>query len=137
MALQRGLDLVLIAPKANPPVCKIMDYGKYRYTQIKKQKETKKKQKVVEVKELRFSMNIDTNDLRIKAKQALKFLNDGNKIRVSIRLRGREMAKGDLAFGVLEDFYKLVEEHAQIEKPAERTGRQVGMVIGPISQKKK
>ena len=118
IAQEAELDLVKIAPGAKPPVCKIIDYGKYKYELTRKEKEAKKKQKIVEVKEVRLSPNIDTNDLNTKVNNAKKFILKGNKVKVTLRFRGREMAHVQQSRHILDDFYKLVGDIAVIEKPA-------------------
>ena len=129
MAKEAGLDLIKIAPTAKPPVCRIVDYGKYRYEQTRKEKEAKKKQKVTEVKEIRFSPNIDENDLNTKANQARKFLAKGDKVKVSLRFRGREMAHMSATKQILDDFLAKVEDVAVVEKPAKLEGRSMVMVL--------
>ena len=116
IAYESDLDLVKISPNAQPPVCKIMNYGKYKFEQIKKQKEARKNQKVVELKEIWLSMTIDIGDLNVKAKQAQKFLAAGNKIKVSIRMRGRQNAHSNLGVEVMNKFYQMIENDAIIEK---------------------
>ncbi len=135
IADERNLDLVLISPTAKPPVCKIMDYGKYRYETTKREKENKKNQKVVEVKEVWLSATIDVGDLNTKAKQANKFICDGNRVRVSIRLKGRQQARPELAMKVMTDFFDMVKENAQMDKPPVAEGRVVAMLLIPISKK--
>ena len=130
MAKEAELDLVKIAPTAKPPVCKIIDYGKYKYEQTRKEKEAKKKQKVTEVKEIRLSPNIDVNDLNTKANQARKFLSKGDKVKVALRFRGREMAHMGISKQILDDFYSRVEDVAVIEKPAKLEGRNMIMFLG-------
>jgi translation initiation factor IF-3 len=131
LATEKGYDLVKIAPQAEPPVCKIMDYGKYKFEQIKKQKEARKNQKVVELKEIWLSMTIDIGDLNVKAKQAQKFLASGNKIKVSIRMRGRQNAHSDLGMEVMNKFYQLIENQAIIEKKPLLEGRNILMILAP------
>ena len=130
MAREEELDLVLIAPNANPPVCKIIDYGKYRYEMARKEKEAKKKQKVIEIKEVRLSPNIDENDVNTKAKAARKFLEKGDKVKVALRFRGREMAHMGMSKQILDDFFAKVEDVAVIEKPAKLEGRSMIMFLG-------
>lgn len=130
LAREADLDLVKIAANAKPPVCKIVDYGKYRYEQARKEKEAKKKQKVTEVKEIRLSPNIDVNDLNTKANQAKKFLSKGDKVKVALRFRGREMAHMGVGKQILEDFFKKLEDIAVIEKPAKLEGRSMIMFLG-------
>ncbi len=131
LADERNLDLVMISPQATPPVCKFLDYGKYRFELIKKKKEAKKSQKVIEVKEIWLSATIDTHDLMVKAKQAVKFVSNGDKVRLSIRLKGRQMAHPDIAMGIMDEFYKLVQDSAVVEKSANQEGRTIAMVIAP------
>lgn len=129
IALEAELDLVKIAPTAKPPVCKIIDYGKYKYEQTRKEKEAKKKQKTVEVKEVRLSPNIDTNDLNTKVNNAKKFIGKGNKVKVTLRFRGREMAHVQSSKHILDDFAALLEDVAVVEKPAKMEGRSMSMVL--------
>ena len=129
MAQEAELDLVKIAPKAQPPVCKIIDYGKYRYELARKEKEAKKKQKTVEVKEVRISPNIDTNDLNTKVNNAKKFIAKGNKVKVTLRFRGREMAHMQQSKHILDDFAEMLAEVAVVEKPAKLEGRSMSMVL--------
>lgn len=129
LAREAELDLVKIAPTAKPPVCKIIDYGKYRYELARKEKEAKKKQKVTDVKEIRISPNIDENDLNTKANQARKFLTKGDKVKVSLRFRGREMAHMGISKQILDTFFAKVEDVAVIEKPAKLEGRSMIMVL--------
>ena len=129
MAREAELDLVKIAPTAKPPVCKIVDYGKYRYEQMRKEKEAKKKQKTIDIKEVRFSPNIDTNDLNTKINQARKFLSKGDKVKVSIRFRGRELAHTEIGIDILNDFAAKLEDVAVIEKPAKVEGRSMVMFL--------
>ena len=129
MAQDAGLDLVKIAPKAQPPVCKIVDYGKYRYEQARKEKEAKKKQKTMEVKEVRLSPNIDANDLNTKINQARKFLEHGDKVKVSLRFRGREMAHMNASKHILDDIAENLSDVAVVEKAPKVEGRSIGMVL--------
>ena len=129
LAQEAELDLVKIAPKAQPPVCKIIDYGKYRYELARKEKEAKKKQKTVDVKEVRISPNIDTNDLNTKVNNAKKFIAKGNKVKVTLRFRGREMAHMQQSKHILDDFAKMLEDVAVVEKPAKLEGRSMSMVL--------
>ena len=129
LAAEANLDLVKIAPTAKPPVCKIIDYGKYKYEQTRKEKEAKKKQKTVEVKEVRLSPNIDTNDLNTKVNNAKKFFGKGNKVKVTLRFRGREMAHVQSSKHILDDFAALLEDVAVVEKPAKMEGRSMSMVL--------
>ena len=129
LADEAGLDLVKIAPTAKPPVCKIVDYGKYRYEQARKEKEARKKQKTIEIKEIRLSPNIDTNDLNTKINAAKKFLTKGDKVKVTLRFRGREMAHMNASKHILEDFAEALIEIAVVEKPAKVEGRSMTMVL--------
>ena len=135
IADSRNLDLVLISPTAKPPVCKIMDYGKYKYEMIKREKENRKNQKVVEIKEVRLSATIDTGDMITKSKQALKFLSDENRVKVSLRLRGRQMARPELAVKVMNEFFEMVKEKGQMDKPPVQEGRSITMMLAPIAKK--
>ena len=129
IAQEAELDLVKIAPKAQPPVCKIIDYGKYRYELARKEKEAKKKQKTVEVKEVRLSPNIETNDLNTKVNNAKKFISKGNKVKVTLRFRGREMAHMQQSKHILDDFAELLADVAVVEKPAKLEGRSMSIVL--------
>ena len=131
MAIEADLDLVMISPGAKPPVCKIMDLGKYIYEQTKKEKEAKKKQKVINIKEIRVSLTIEEHDIDIKAKNARKFLLDGDKVKITVRFRGREMELGHLGLRILEKFSSKLEDVCVVEKPAKREGRNMTMVLGP------
>ena len=129
LAEEAGVDLIKIAPTAKPPVCKIADYGKYKYDQMRREKEAKKKQKVVEVKEIRLSPNIDTNDLNTKANSARKFLTKGDKVKVSLRFRGREMAHMNSSKHILDDFAELLADVAVVEKAPKVEGRSMTMFL--------
>ena len=135
MAFEAGLDLVEIAPEGKPPVCKILDYGKYRFEMQKKEKEAKKNQKVVELKEIRLSLNIDTNDFNTKVNQAAKFLQQGHKLKVSIRFRGREMAHTSLGLDVHKRFAEALEGKAVIDKQPKLEGRSMMMFMSPVPNK--
>ncbi|MBR4286633.1 MAG: translation initiation factor IF-3 [Clostridia bacterium] len=135
LAEKSNLDLVKIAPGANPPVCKIMDYGKFRFEQAKREKEAKKNQKVMEIKEVRLSLNIDTGDFNTKVNHALRFLRDGNKVKVSIRFRGREMAHTELGLDVMQRFAEACSETGSVEKAAKLEGRSMLMFLVPKSSK--
>ena len=135
LAEEKELDLVKIAPNAVPPVCKIMDYGKFRFEQLKKEKEAKKNQRVVEVKEIRMSPSIDTNDLNTKVKNAMKFLKDGNRVKVTVRVRGREMAHTSLGEVLLKQFGESCAEVATVEKGAKLEGRNMSMFLSPKNSK--
>ena len=129
LAKDAGLDLVKIAPTAKPPVCKIVDYGKFRYEQARREKEAKKKQKVIEVKELRLSPNIDTNDLNTKVNNARKFLEKGDKVKVTLRFRGRELAHVDNGKAILNSFAEMLSDVAVVDKPAKFEGRSMIMFL--------
>ena len=130
LAAEAELDLVKIAPTAKPPVCKIIDYGKYKYELTRKEKEAKKKQKTVDVKEVRLSPNIDTNDLNTKVNNAKKFIQKGNKVKVTLRFRGREMAHVQNSRHILDDFAESLAEIAVVEKAPKMEGRSMTMVMG-------
>ena len=134
LAEEQGLDLVKISPAAVPPVCKIMDYSKFCFDQKKREKEAKKNQKVVEIKEIRMSPSIDTNDLNTKIKNAQKFLKDGNRVKVSVRFRGREMAHTNLGEKLLMDFAEACAEISTMEKNPKLEGRFMGMFLAPKKQ---
>lgn len=136
LAEEQDLDLVMIAPQAKPPVCKIMDYGKYRFEQQKREKEASKKQKVVEVKEIRLSLNIDTHDFETKLGHAKKFIAEGNRIKASIRLRGREMAHASRGYEVMERFAEALNDIAVVDKPAKLEGRSIQMFMSPQKKTK-
>ena len=129
IAMEAELDLVKIAPTAKPPVCKIIDYGKYKYEQTRKEKEAKKKQRTVEIKEVRLSPNIDTNDLNTKVNNAKKFISKGNKVKVTLRCRGREMAHVQQSRHILDDFAEMLSDIAVVEKAAKLEGRNMSMVL--------
>ena len=135
MAIDKDLDLVKVAPQAKPPVCKILDYGKYRFEMQKKEKEAKKNQKVVELKEIRLSLNIDTNDFNTKVNQAAKFLQQGHKLMVSIRSRGREMAHTSLWLEVHKRFADALAGKAVIDKQPKLEGRSMMMFMSPVPNK--
>lgn len=131
LAEEKGLDLVKIAPNSTPAVCKIMNYGKYLFELNKRAKEAKKNQKVVEIKEIWLSMTIDVGDLNVKAKQTLKFLSAGNKVKVSIKMRGRQMAHPELGLEVMNKFFELVKEQGSMEKQPLTEGRNIWMMLAP------
>ncbi len=131
IADEKNLDLVKISPTANPPVCKIMDYGKFRFDAAKKEKDARKNQKVSEVKEVWLSMTIDTHDLETKAKQAAKFLKNGDKVKVSIRMRGRQQAHAALGVEVMDEFFTMVEDVGEINKKPLTEGRNIIMILQP------
>lgn len=134
-AYAKDLDLVNISPNATPPVCKIMDYGKYRFEQTKREKEAKKNQKVVEIKEIRLGLSIDTHDFETKGKHAIRFLQDGNKVKVSIRFRGREMGHPEIGYETMQRFAEFCQDAGTVEKPAKMEGRNMLMFLTPKSGK--
>ena len=131
MAYERELDLVKISPTANPPVCKIMDYSKFKYEQAKKDKENRRNQTVVEIKEIRLSMTIDVGDIAVKTKQCLKFLEAGNKVKVSIRMKGRENSRSYLGAKVMENFFEGLDGKAVMDKKPVTEGRNITMMLSP------
>ena len=135
VAIERGMDLVKIAPQAQPPVCRIMDYGKFRFEQAKREKEARKNQRVVEIKEVRLSLNIDTHDFETKRNHALRFISEGNKVKASIRFRGREMGHPELGLDIMKRFADAMSEVANVEKPAKLEGRTMLMFLAPKPQK--
>ncbi len=137
IAADQGLDLVKISPTAVPPVCKIIDYGKYLFDQKKREKEDSKKQSVVELKEVQLSATIDVGDMKTKANQSAKFLSKGNKIKIALRLKGRQMQHADLAFAVVNDFLAMLPEGSyKVDKPAKLEGRIISTTISPVTNKK-
>lgn len=130
-AEEANLDLVKIAPQAQPPVCKILDYGKFRFEQQKREKEARKNQKIVDIKEIRLSLNIDTNDFNTKVAQAAKFLAKGDKVKVSIRFRGREMAHTEIGRDLLNKFAELCTEVSTLDKAAKLEGRNMSIFLSP------
>ncbi len=135
IAAEKNLDLVKIAPQATPPVCKIMDYGKYRFEQAKREKEARKNQHTVDIKEIKLSLNIDTHDFNTKLRNAQKFFAHGDKVKVSIRFRGREMGHAEYGYDTMRRFAEACQEVANIEKPAKLEGRQMLMFLAPKSGK--
>nr|WP_216603557.1 MULTISPECIES: translation initiation factor IF-3 [Ruegeria] len=135
MAADAGLDLVEISPNANPPVCKIMDFGKFKYETQKREAEARKKQKIIEVKEVKFRPNTDTHDYDVKMRNVFKFLENGDKVKVTLRFRGREMAHQNLGRELLERVAEDVKELGKIENMPKMEGRQMIMMIGPLPQK--
>ena len=131
IAEDAGLDLVKISPNAVPPVCKIMNYGKFKFEQAKKEKENRKNQKVVEIKEIYLSMTIDVGDLNVKAKKTVEMLGDGNKVKVSIRMRGRQMAHATMGIDVMRRFFDMLGGKAVMEKEPKTEGRNITMVLAP------
>lgn len=131
LAEQKNLDLVKIAPQASPPVCKIIDYGKYRFEQSKREKEQRKNQRVVEIKEVRLSLNIDTHDFETKKNHAMRFIAEGNKVKASIRFRGREMGHPELGTEIMQRFSAAMAEVANVERPPKLEGRTMLMFLAP------
>ena len=134
MAFEAGLDLVEISPNANPPVCKIMDYGKYKYEQQQRESEARKKQKVIEVKEIKFRPGTDTHDYEVKMRSVIKFLQNGDKVKITLRFRGREMAHQDLGRDLLERVAEDVKDVGKVENMPKVEGRQMSMMIGPVAK---
>ncbi len=134
-AYDRGMDLVMMSAQANPPVCKIMDYGKYRFERDKREKEARKKQQTMELKEIQLSLRIDTHDFETKARHAQRFLGEGNKVRVVMRFRGREMSHTDLGREVLDRFVQACNGMGVVEKSPVLDGRIISMVISPVKAK--
>ena len=135
VASSYNLDLVLIAPEAKPPVCKIMDYGKYKFDELKKLKDQRKNQKVAKLKEMPLSMTIDNHDLEIKAKQVCKFLADGSKVKVNIRMKGRMQGRPQVGVDIMIKFAELCASVGQIDKKPEVNGRNIFMFLAPLSKK--
>ncbi len=132
LADEHGLDLVEISPNADPPVCKVMDYGKFKYEQQKRESEARKKQKTIEVKEVKFRPNTDTHDYDVKMRNVRRFLENGDKVKVTMRFRGREMAHQDLGLKLLQRVAADVEEIGKVENMPKLEGRQMVMMIGPL-----
>ena len=137
LAESKNLDLVLISPNAEPPVCKILDYGKYRYENQKREKDAKKKQKTIQVKEIRLSTFIEEHDIQVKANTAMKFLKDGDKVKVSLRFRGRELGHTDLGKEVMTKFAELCSEYSTVDKNPVMEGRVLTMFLAPKSEKER
>lgn len=131
----RSLDLVCMSPNANPAVCKIMNYGKYRFDMIKKEKEAKRTQKIVEVKEITLSQTIDVGDINTKARKAIEFLKNGNKVKISLRMFGRQLAHADISIKVVEDFFELLKEYGTLDKKPTQEGRSITTMVSPITKK--
>lgn len=131
----RSLDLVCMSPNANPSVCKIMDYGKYRFDMIKKEKEAKKAQKIVEIKEIPLSQTIDIGDILTKARKAVEFLQNGDKVKITLRMHGRQFAHVDISIKVVEDFYERIKEYGVLDKKPVHEGRSVTAMVSPIAKK--
>ena len=135
LAEEKDLDLVLMSPNAEPPVCKIMNYGKFKFDQAKKLKEQRKAQKTIEIKEVQLSMTIDKHDVDVKAKHAIRFLSEGNKVKVSIRMKGRQQARPEIGVDVMNSFYEIVKDYGSVEKAPEVMGRNIFMFLAPIKSK--
>ena len=135
LAAEKNLDLVKIAPQATPPVCKIIDYGKYRFEQAKREKEAKKNQKTVEIKEIRLGLSIDVHDFETKGKHAMRFLDEGNKVKVSIRFRGRELGHPEIGLETMRRFAEYCADLGSVEKAAKMEGRNMLMFLAPKSCK--
>lgn len=135
MAREAGLDLIEVAPNANPPVCKIVDYGKYKYDQEKKQKEARKKQKLIKMKEIRMQPKIEEHDLQFKSKHIKEFLDEGNKVKVTIRFKGRELAHTELGRDVLNNVLELLDDSFVVDKKPSMEGRFMSMILSPRSKK--
>ena len=135
IAEEQNLDLVLMSPNAEPPVCKIIDYGKFKFDQAKKLKEQRKAQKTVDIKEIQLSMTIEKHDIDVKAKHAQKFLSGGDKVKVSIRMKGRQQARPEMGIEVMNTFFEVVKDFGVIEKAPEIMGRNIFMVLAPIKTK--
>ena len=136
IAVEKGMDLVKIAPQAKPPVCKIMDYGKFRFEQAKREKEARKNQRVVEIKEIRLTPNIDIGDLNTKVKNACRFLQDGNKLKVTIRFRGRQIAHSEIGNQVMQEFAERIKDYGTVERRPVVEGRNMTMMVAPRDAKK-
>lgn len=133
LAEQGNFDLVKIAPQAKPPVCKIMDYGKYKFELAKREKENRKNQKVVNIKEVQLSPSIDTNDFNTKCRHAIKFLKNGDKVKVIVRFRGREVSHSEIGYTLLDRFAEQAKEAGTVERPAKLEGRNMIMFLAPLS----
>ena len=135
LAEEKQLDLVKIAPQARPPVCKLMDYGKYRFEQSKREREIRKNQKVITIKEVRLSATIEDHDIEVRQRQAIKFLQDGDKVKVSIRFRGRQIAHSDIGMKVMQDFVERTKEVCTVERRPMIEGRNMIMILAPKTEK--
>jgi translation initiation factor IF-3 len=134
IADEKRLDLVKISPTAKPPVCKIMDYSKFKFEQSKKEKEARKKQRTIDIKEIRLSPSIDKHDIEVKVKKAIQFLKDGDKVKVTIRFRGRELGRTEVAHVIMNDFVQRVSEYGNVEKPPKMEARSMAMFLAPKPQ---
>lgn len=135
IAEMKELDLVKIAPQAKPPVCKLMNYYKFKFETQKREKEARKNQKVISVKEVRLSTTIDTHDLEVKAKSCMRFLKDGDKVKVSIRFRGRQMSYSAQGYDIMNKFYEMVKEYGNVEQKPTLEGRNMVMILAPLTGK--
>lgn len=133
LAIEKGMDLVKIAPQAKPPVCKIMDYGKYKFELNKREKENRKNQKVINIKEVQLSPSIDTNDFNTKCRNAAKFLKHGDKVKVMVRFRGRELSHSEIGYTLLDKFAEQLKESGTVERPAKLEGRNMIMFLAPLA----
>lgn len=131
IADEKRLDLVKISPTAKPPVCKIMDYSKFRFEQSKKEKEARKKQRTIDIKEIRLSPNIDTHDVNVKVRKAIEFLKGGDKVKISVRFRGRELGRTEVAYVILNDLAQKLAEYGNVEKPPKMEARTMAMFMAP------
>jgi translation initiation factor IF-3 len=134
MADEKRLDLVKISPTAKPPVCKIMDYSKFRFEQSKKEKEARKKQRTIDIKEIRLSPNIDTHDINVKVKKAIEFLKGGDKVKITVRFRGRELGRTEVAHVIFNDLIQKLSEYGNVEKPPKMEARTMAMFMSPKPQ---
>jgi len=137
VADEKRLDLVKISPMAKPPVCKIMDYSKFRFEQSKKEKEARKKQRTIEIKEIRLSQNIDKHDMDTKVRKATEFLKDGDKVKITIRFRGRELGRTETAYVIMNDIAARLSEFGSVEKPPKMEGRSMSMFLSPKTKTEK
>lgn len=135
MAEEQGLDLVLMSPNSNPPVCKIMDYGKYKFDAIKKEKELKKNQNIVDLKEVQLSMTIDTHDLQTKAKHANRFLTGGDKVKIVLRMKGRQQAYAKNGIEIVKNFFEMCSENGTVDKDPEIMGKNIVLIVSPKNKK--
>lgn len=135
MAEEQGLDLVLMSPNSNPPVCKIMDYGKYKFDAIKKEKELKKNQNIVDLKEVQLSMTIDTHDLQTKAKHANRFLTGGDKVKIVLRMKGRQQAYAKNGIEIVKNFFEMCSENGTVDKAPEIMGKNIVLIVSPKNKK--
>ena len=137
LADEKRLDLVKISPTAKPPVCKIMDYSKFRFEQSKKEKEVRKKQRTVDIKEIRLSPNIDTHDINVKVRKAIEFLNGGDKVKITVRFRGRELGRTEVAHSVFEEIVQKLAGHGNVDKPPKMEAKTMAMFMSPKTQAEK